>query len=142
VNEERQVLPTSFRPPPRVHRRRSQRILLAVPVLISGQRRDGSALPEHTATQIVNALGALILLREPVFCGQKLQTTHLATSEEIACTVIDIHAPTAEIPETDVSFSKPSPPSGACRFPPRTGTLERQSQEVPPIQQQRILAKK
>jgi hypothetical protein len=127
-------LPTnSFRPPPRVHQRRSQRILLAVPVLISGQRRDGSALSEHTATQIVNALGALILLREPVFCGQKLRMTHLATSEEIACTVIAINPPTAEIPEIDVSFSKPSPGFWRVSFPPRTGTLERQSKEVPPI---------
>lgn len=98
--------------------RRSQRILLSVSILVSGQRANGSPFSERTKTQVVNAHGALIQLREPVLAGQQLRMKNLATNEEVACTVVDIGRGANEIPEVGIAFSKPSPSFWRVAFPP------------------------
>ena len=65
--------PSNSRSQPHTQQRRSQRILLSVPILVSGQHANGSPFSERTKTQVVNPHGALIRLREPVLTGQKLR---------------------------------------------------------------------
>ena len=48
------------------NQRRSQRILLSVPLCVSGRRADGTAFVEHASTLIVNASGGLVALKEAV----------------------------------------------------------------------------
>src|SRR5208337_1941519 len=55
-----------IRPCMSANQRRSQRILLAVPLRVSGKRSTGTPFMELTNTLIVNAHGALMVLREPV----------------------------------------------------------------------------
>jgi hypothetical protein len=98
--------------------RRSQRILLSVPILISGQQASGIPFSERTKTQVVNAHGALIALRERVLAGQQLRMKNLATNEEIICTVADIGRGAGDIPEVGVAFSKPAPGFWRVAFPP------------------------
>jgi hypothetical protein len=62
--------------------------------------------------------GALIQLREPVVIGQELRIKNLATNEEMACSVTDVNAGSAEIPEIGVAFSKPSASFWRVTFPP------------------------
>ncbi len=110
--------PSNSRSQPHTQQRRSQRILLSVPILVSGQHANGSPFSERTKAQVVNAHGALIHLREPVLTGQKLRIKHLATNEEVGCTVADINSGSTDTPEVGVAFSKPCLSFWRVSFPP------------------------
>lgn len=107
---------------PHVQQRRSQRILLSISILVSGQHANGSPFSERTKTHIVSAHGALIELREPVLAGQKLRIKHLATNEEVTCTVADINPGTTDIPEVGIAFAKPTASFWRVSFPPEDWT--------------------
>lgn len=107
-----------IRPSPYANQRRSQRILLSVAVIISGSRSNGTSFSERTSTQVVNAHGATIQLRERVLVGQKLRIKNLSTNEEKNCTVMDINPGNSAIPEVGVEFSEPSPRFWRVSFPP------------------------
>ena len=90
------------------NQRRSQRILLSVPLRVSGKRVNGTVFVEHTKTLIVNAHGALLQLREPVREGQKLSVRHVTTGEEILCTVVDLSPGTNGVAEIGVQLDRKS----------------------------------
>lgn len=106
------------RPLANMHQRRSQRILLSVSILVSGERANGAPFAERTITQAVNAHGALIQLREAVIAGQELRMKNLTTSEEITCTVMDINSAGSPIPEIGVAFSESCARFWRVTFPP------------------------
>jgi hypothetical protein len=114
--------------------RRSQRILLSVPILVSGQHPNGSAFSERTKTLVVNAHGALIQLRVPVLTGEGMRIKNLATNEELACTVVDINPGSTEIPEIGIAFAKPCPISGEFPSHRKIGRRAAQTQsELRPL---------
>jgi hypothetical protein len=96
----------NLRPAPYATQRRSQRILLSIPIVISGLRDSGAPFSERTRTLVVNAHGALMELREPVLVGQPLRMKNLATNEEMNCKVVDINRATATLPEVSVEFAE------------------------------------
>jgi hypothetical protein len=98
--------------------RRSQRILLSIPVIVSGQRANGSPFVERAHTLVVSAHGALIQLRERVLVNQILKIKNIATNEEVACTVVDTTHAAKEVPEIGIGFSKSSPNFWRVAFPP------------------------
>ena len=100
------------------NQRRTHRIVLSVPIIVSGMRASGAPFHERTTTLVVNAHGGLILLREPVIVGQVLSVTHVATGEEVACTVRDIDPGQAEIPEVGIGFAQPNARFWRVTFPP------------------------
>jgi hypothetical protein len=113
----------NIRPHPYAQQRRSQRILLSVSILVSGEQANGVPFSERTHTLIVNAHGALIELRELALAGQKLRIKNLATNEELDCTVIDINPGDSSIPEVGVEFSEPCPRFWRVSFPPEDWSL-------------------
>jgi len=98
--------------------RRSQRILLSVSLLVSGKQAGGAPFSERTHTLVVSAHGALIQLQERVVIGQKLRIKHLATNEEMNCTVVDVNPGNSSIPEVAVEFSEVCPRFWRVSFPP------------------------
>ena len=70
--------------------RRSQRLLLTVHIIVSGKLPTGLPFAEDTVTQVVNAHGALILLKQMVTAGDRLLLRNVKTGEEIGCKVVDI----------------------------------------------------
>lgn len=104
--------------PPHMNQRRSQRILLAVGIVVSGQRANGSLFSERTATMIVNAHGALMRLREPVIVGQWLRIKNVMTNEERPCVVADINPGQSGVPEIGVAFSEACAEFWRVSFPP------------------------
>ena len=103
---------------PYVQQRRSQRILLSIPIVVSGRQANGSAFSERTKTQVVNAHGAAIQLRIPVLSGQELRIKNVATNEEITCTVADINPGSTDVPEVGIAFAKACPSFWRVAFPP------------------------
>lgn len=105
--------PASF-----ANQRRSQRILLSVPLRVSGKHANGKPFAEFTHTLIVSAHGALIQLREPVRVGQRVNAENASTGEEIECTVVDVNPGANGVPEVGVEFTEPNPRFWRVSFPP------------------------
>ena len=108
----------NIRPTQAANQRRSQRILLAIPVRVSGKRANGSSFVEHAKTLIVNAHGALLQLEEPVREGQALSVRNVITGEETPCKVVDLSPGTNGVGEVGVEFAQPNPRFWRVSFPP------------------------
>ena len=102
----------------RLNQRRSQRVLLSVPVEVVAQRPDKEPLSEATRTVVVNAHGALVLLALKVSIGQLLTLKHGKTEEEQACRVVNVAPGQAGKSEVGVEFMKPNPRFWRIAFPP------------------------
>jgi hypothetical protein len=108
-----------FRGGPEISRRRSQRVILALPVIVrtEGGPRE-SSFEEETNTLIVNLHGALILLEGKVTRGQMLQVKNRATKEEQPCRVASLGPKSGSKTQVGVEFLKPSPDFWHISFPP------------------------
>jgi hypothetical protein len=129
----------NIRPSALANQRRSQRILLAVPLRVSGKRANGVAFVEHVNTLIVNAHGALIPLKETVREGQPLNLRNMTTGEEVHCTVVDLNPGANGVPEVGVEFVEPNPRFWRVSFPPadwstRSPEAKRFSSSPSPVQ--------
>ena len=109
---------TNSRPPLAANQRRSQRILLSVPLRVSGKRVNGTAFVEHTKTLIVSAHGALLQLQEPVLQDQSLNLRNVATGEEVLCKVVDLNPGATGLAEIGVEFEQANPRFWRVSFPP------------------------
>lgn len=105
-------------PAPIVNQRRSQRVVLAMRIVVSAVPESGRAFVEDAVTVIVNAHGAMIHLRELVRKGQMLNLRNAATGEELVCTVVDVSAGANGRPEIGVEFTEPNPHFWRVTFPP------------------------
>jgi hypothetical protein len=102
--------------------RRSQRLLLAVNVVISGKQAAGAPFAEETVTQVVNAHGALILLKQMVLSGDRLRLRNLRTGEEIGCKVVEVGELQGRKSAVGIEFDLPSPRFWRVSFPPEDWT--------------------
>src|SRR5579885_3546162 len=89
--------------------RRSQRILLAIRVVVAGERPDGQKFSETALTQVVNAHGGLISIKEPLQAGQMVIVQHAKTGEKVTCRVVDVTSRPEGIYEVGIAFSEASP---------------------------------
>jgi hypothetical protein len=99
----------NIRPTQAANQRRSQRILLSVPLRVSGKRANGTPFVDHTKTQLVNAHGALLQLQEPMREGQMLNVRNVTTGEEVPCKVVDLSAGANEVVVIGVEFAETNP---------------------------------
>ena len=99
-------------------RRRSQRVLMQVPVRVRGKDAQGNPLDEETETLAINAHGALILVSARVTSGSKLLMQHKRTQEEQECHVVFLGPVRGGKAEIGLEFSEPSPSFWRVAFPP------------------------
>jgi hypothetical protein len=104
---------------PETSRRRSQRVILTMPIIVRTEDvpRE-SSFEEHTNTLIVNLHGALILLAGKVIKGQKLRMKNRVTQVEQLCQVASIGMKSEGKTQVGVEFLKPSPDFWQISFPP------------------------
>jgi hypothetical protein len=114
--------PLSLQVGEKSNRRRSQRVLLSVPVSITVQAPDKPPLTEDTHTMVVNAHGALLLFKLKVAIGQMLTLKNNKTQEEISCRVVFAHQNPTGKSEVGVEFLKPAPAFWRIAFPPTDWT--------------------
>jgi hypothetical protein len=98
--------------------RRSQRVVLAMPVVVSGEVRDRTPFSQETRTMVVNAHGALLLLRTAVRIGQLLTLKNVKTQERQSCRVVSVTENGDGKMEAAVEFLTPSPRFWRIAFPP------------------------
>jgi hypothetical protein len=67
---------------------------------------------------VVNAHGALVLLKQTVAMGDRLRLRNVKTGDEVGCTVVDIGEPNDRKLSIGVEFDEPSPRFWRISFPP------------------------
>jgi hypothetical protein len=104
------------------NRRRSQRVLVTIPVRVSGQSGVGLPFEEETHTRAISAHGALILMSKQVYRGQRLTLSNLQTKAALECVVVHIERRQSDHPQVGVEFMLPNPIFWHVAFPPRDWT--------------------
>jgi hypothetical protein len=89
--------------------RRSQRLLLRIPVQARRQGPAGEPITEATETLAVNAHGALIRLTAPVTQGEEIVIRNARTQEEQICRVVYIGPAEGARVQAGIEFLHPTP---------------------------------
>jgi len=104
------------------NRRRSQRVLMTIPVRVSGQNVRGGPFEEDTQTRAISAHGALILMVTQVHRGQRLTLSNVQTKAALECVVAHIDRGRGEQRQVGVEFRLPNPMFWHVAFPPKDWT--------------------
>jgi hypothetical protein len=94
------------------------RVLLSVPVHVSGKTADNEDFKEETRTLVVNAHGALISLGAPVAAGQTVTLSNKATQQTTHCKIVHLGGAQGGKTQLGVEFVKPSARFWQIDFPP------------------------
>src|SRR2546421_693538 len=103
------------------NRRRSQRVLMTVPVRVSG-KTGAAAFEEDAHTRAISAHGALIHLSTQVHRGQRLTLSNVQTKAALECVVAHIDRRQRDQPQVGVEFLLPNPMFWHVAFPPKDWT--------------------
>jgi hypothetical protein len=104
------------------NRRRSQRVLVTVPVRVSGKAAAGLPFEEETHTRAISAHGALIIVSTQVHRGQRLTLSNVQTKGALECVVAHIDRRQSDLPQVGVEFTLPNPMFWHVAFPPKDWT--------------------
>ena len=109
---------------PDSNRRRSQRVIVNVPITVSneGGNKD-TAFQEETQTLVVNAHGAMIALAARVVKGQTVRVKNRATQEDEACKVVYLGPVSSGKAQVGVDFTSSAPDFWRIAFPPEDWVL-------------------
>jgi hypothetical protein len=99
-------------------RRRSQRVLMQIPVRIRGKNAQGVDFEELTETLAINAHGALVLLTIRLTSGSVVFMRHNKTEEEQECHVAFLGPVRSGKGEIGLEFTVPRPAFWRVAFPP------------------------
>jgi hypothetical protein len=99
-------------------RRRSQRVLMQVPVVLRGTDAQGRSFEESSETLAINAHGALVLLQARVVSGGKIEMRHERTQEAQECHVVFLGPVRSGKAEVGLEFAAPRPGFWRVAFPP------------------------
>src|SRR5467141_5374229 len=114
------------------NRRRSQRVLMTIPVRVSGQAGVGLPFQEETHTRAISAHGALILVSTQVYRGQRLTLSNVQTKGALECVVAHIDRHQKDHPQVGVEFTLPNPMFWHVAFPPKDWTPRHPDAKSPP----------
>jgi hypothetical protein len=107
--------PNAVRPQTAEERRRAQRVLLRIPILV---HLTGKANPIHGFTHTVSANGAMIILAEGLSQGTKLTIENQKTQKKVEVHVVRPPQLNPEGSLIPVEFTAPSPNFWNIFFPP------------------------
>lgn len=104
------------------NRRRSQRVLMRIPVHISSQAGTAASLEEDTHTLAINAHGALLVVAGPVYRGQRFTLSNVQTNDSLECIVAHVDKAPGEQTRVGVEFMMPNQTFWRVAFPPKDWT--------------------
>ena len=114
---------------PRPERRRSERVSLALPLVVRGVSLDTKAFQEETFTLSVSAHGALVALATTVTLGQALFLRNPNTQEEVGGWVTRFGPPRGGLAQVGIELVQPDVEfwSARPRIRPATDDTERRT---------------
>jgi hypothetical protein len=104
------------------NRRRSQRVLMKLPVRVSGQGSGALFFEEDTYTLAISAHGALIAVEAPVYRGQRFTLANVQTKATLECVVAHVDKIPGERTRVGVEFMLPNQTFWRVAFPPKDWT--------------------
>jgi hypothetical protein len=104
--------------PNRIEMRRSQRVALRLPIQVRWTPQGEPVITEETATLVVNAHGALILLAMRVKSGTRVFVKNSALQMDKECRVVRVLEKPQGKCEVAVEFLRPDPKFWGLEFPP------------------------
>lgn len=104
------------------NRRRSERVILQVPVVVRATGPGGDKLEEETQTSVVNAHGGLLKLHMEIKAGQPILLINARTKEEQSCRVVRVETSLGGQSAVAFEFDKPAPHFWPITFPPQDWT--------------------
>jgi PilZ domain len=104
------------------NRRRSQRVVIKIPVRVSVQVGATVLAEEETYTLAVSAHGALLVVSAPLYRGQRLTLSNPQTKDSLECLVAHIDRFPNEPVKAGVEFLLPNPTFWHVAFPPKDWT--------------------
>lgn len=100
------------------NRRRSERVMLEVPVIVLAETPEGEQLREEAQTVVVNAHGGLMKLKMELLTGQPLILVNAKTNVQERCRVVRVeYLPGAQL-GVAFEFDRPAPQFWPIVFPP------------------------
>jgi len=114
------------------NRRRSQRVLMKIPVRVSVQAGAESLSEQETHTLAVSAHGALLVVSAPLYRGQRLTLSNVRTKGALECVVAHIDRFPGEEIRVGVEFLLPNPTFWHVAFPPKDWTPRHPDAKSPP----------
>src|ERR1700745_2596832 len=99
-------------------KRRSERVLLDVPLFIEGKAEGTQDFKEETFTLTVSAHGALIVVAAKVALGQTVPLTKLKNKDEHEATGAFLRPPYAGLATVGIQFTAPAREFWAIASPP------------------------
>jgi hypothetical protein len=103
-------------------RRRSQRVVMQIPIRVRGEDVSGRAFDEETETLAINAHGAFIVLQGRVSRAALITLKHNRTGEEQECRVLYVGPLRGDKTEIGLEFSSPRAHFWHVYFPPEDWT--------------------
>jgi len=104
------------------NRRRSQRVLMKLPVRVSGQGSGALFFEEDTYTLAISAHGALIAIAAAVYRGQRFTLSNVQTKAALECVVVHVDKTPGEQTRVGVEFMLPNQTFWRVAFPPKDWT--------------------
>jgi hypothetical protein len=104
------------------NRRRSQRVMMKVPVRVSGKAADGENFEVETHTLSISPHGALLVLAVTVQRGQRFILANMQTKAALECVVAHLEPSPGAPTQVGVEFSLPNPAFWRVAFPPKDWT--------------------
>jgi len=98
--------------------RRSQRVLLRLPIQVRWTPPGETAIAEETTTLVVNAHGALIVLGMKVKAGARIFVSNSALAQDKECRVVRVSGRVENKNEVGVEFLRPDAKFWGLEFPP------------------------
>jgi hypothetical protein len=111
--------------------RRSQRVLIAVPISVVFSRPSQKPVTEKTYTLVLNAHGALLLLSMKLSAGDSITLTNPQTDEQQPARVVYLGPQQSDKQEIGIEFVKPSPLFWRIAFPPSDWTSAHEDAKAP-----------
>jgi hypothetical protein len=101
------------------NRRRSERVMLQIPVTVLAETADRVQVRENTHTLVVNAHGGLVKLKMDLLAGQPITLVNPQTGVEESGHVVRIDEPSPDYFAVAFEFERPSPKFWPVVFPPK-----------------------
>lgn len=100
------------------NRRRSERVVLRVGVVVLAENEERKQIQERAETQVVNAHGGLLRLREHLHVGQSFLLNNPGNNQEISCRVVRSEEDGMEFYKVAFEFDRPTANFWPVTFPP------------------------
>lgn len=101
------------------NRRRSERVMLQIPVKVVTQTPARVPVEENTHTLVVNAHGGLLKLKLELMQGQPIVLVNPQNGMKQACRVVRIDQPSADYFAVAFEFDQPTSKFWPVTFPPK-----------------------